>query len=289
MSADEMNVASQTSPGRGWPVLTGIRLRRSAGIVVTVMLTASAALAADPRDPIFRARVLYNQRQFDEAIAAADEARRVPEVADSCDLIAARAYLERYRESLSPEDLTRARDRLRGIDAARLGSSERVELVIGLGEALFFDESAGAAADVFETVLARRDQLPPDARERILDWWATALDREARPRPDIERQTIYLKILGRMREELGADPANAVASYWLSAAARGQGDLQAAWDAAEAGWVRAPLSTNRGAALRTDLDRLVLDAIVPERSKLLAQPPDILRAEWEAFKGKWER
>ena len=66
-----------------------------------------------------------------------------------------------------------------------------------------------------------------------------------------------------------------------------QGDLQAAWDAAEAGWVRASLATDRGAALRADLDRLMLVAIVPERARALAQPADTLRLDWERFKERW--
>src|SRR5262245_49336752 len=86
------------------------------GLLVLVLLAAAASgFAAEPRDPLFRARVLYNQRQFEAAIAAADEGRRTPDLADSADLIAARAYLERYRESGSADDLTHARERLRRI------------------------------------------------------------------------------------------------------------------------------------------------------------------------------
>ena len=53
--------------------------------------------------------------------------------------------------------------------------------------------------------------------------------------------------------------------------------------------MRASLARDRGAALRGDLDRLVQNAIIPERSRALAQPPDVLRTEWEEFKGKWEK
>ena len=90
-----------------------------------------------------------------------------------------------------------------------------------------------------------------------------------------------------MRDELTARPGSAAASYWLAASARAQGDLQAAWDAVEAGWVRASLATDRGAALRADLDRLMLVAIVPEQARALAQPEDTLRLDWENFKERW--
>jgi hypothetical protein len=252
-------------------------------------LTATLASAAESRDPLARARFLYNDRQFDAAVAAAEEGRRVPERADSADLIAARAYLERFRASAVPDDLTYARDRLRRINPGRLNARERTEFVLGLGEALFFDDSPGAAAGVFESVLAGGDHLTADARERVLDWWASALDRDTRPRSDFERQAVYQKIRDRMQLEIGANPGSSAASYWLSAAAWGQGDHQAAWDAAQAGWVRAPMASDRGATLRGDLDRLVQRGIIPERARALAQSPDNLQQEWEHFKDRWKK
>lgn len=249
----------------------------------------STGAAAGKVDPINRARVLYNQRQFAAAVDAAEQARLVPTRADSADLIAARAYLERFRESAASDDLTNARDRLRRLDPQRLAPGERTEFIVGLGETLFFDGSYGAAADVFESVLTRGDALGPDAREPVLEWWASSLDRDARPRPDPDRQTVYVRIRDRMSAELGSQPASAAAAYWLSAAARGQGDLRGAWDAAQAGWVRAPLATDHGAALRADLDRLVVNAIAPERARATAQPLDRVQHEWEQFKERWTR
>jgi hypothetical protein len=254
-------------------------------------LIITLASAAEPRDPLARARLLYNDRQFDAAVAAAEEGRHVPERADSADLIAARAYLERFRASAVPDDLTRARVRLSRINPGRLSARERTELIIGFGEALFFDDSSGAAAGVFESVLAGGDRLAlaADARERVLDWWASALDRDVRPRSDFERQAVYQKIRDRMQLEIGANPGSSAASYWLSAAAWGQGDHQAAWDAAQAGWVRAPMASDRGATLRGDLDRLVERGIIPERARALAQSPDTLQQEWDQFKDRWRK
>ena len=65
-----------------------------------------------------------------------------------------------------------------------------------------------------------------------------------------------------------------------------QGDLQAAWDAAQAGWVRAPLAPDHGvgAARRYRSARAARDC---PRSRARApkaraqQPPDTLQAEWE--------
>ncbi len=257
---------------------------------VMLVLACGFAEAADQKDPLARARALYNARDFEGAIVAADVGRRQPSRANSAALLAARALLERYRESAAADDLALARERLRRIDPAQFATAERLEYVIGLGQALFFDNSAGAAADVFDSVVGGdANGLPLESRERVLDWWASAIDREARPLPDIERQARYQKILDRMHIEIGTNPASGVATYWLSAAARGQGNVRGAWDAAQAGWVRAPLTAGRGEMLRADLDRLVQRGIVPERARLLAQTPDALLKEWERFKERWER
>jgi hypothetical protein len=260
---------------------------RVAAALIAFVAWTTVAIAADSRDPLDRARALYNQHQFGAAIDAADEARRVPQLTDGADLIAARAYLERFRESSAPEDLVHARERLRAISPEKFSPRERIDFIVGLGETLYFEGSSGAAAAVFESVLVSNRDLADQARERVLDWWASALDQDARPRPEIERQTVYQRVRDRMALELAVNPTSASAPYWAAAAARGQGDLQAAWDAAQAAWVRAPLTRDRGEALRHDLDVLVQKAIVPERSRIIGRPPESLMAEWEAFKAMW--
>jgi len=258
-----------------------------AAALTTVLLANGSGLVSAADDPLARARLLYNQRQYDAAVQAAEQARLTPARADAADLVAARAYLERFRETAASDDLTNARDRLRRLDPQKFGPRERAEYVVGLGETLFFEGAYGAAATVFDAVLRSRDALAGESRERVLDWWASAIDREAKPRPDIERQGVYMRIRLRMDEELASHPASGAAAYWIAAAARSQGDLQAAWDAAQAGWVRARLASDKGEALRADLDRLVLRAIVPDRAKATAQSPESLRAEWERFKESW--
>jgi hypothetical protein len=152
------------------------------------VLTASAVAAADKVDPLAQARLLYNQRKFQEAVSAAEQGRVTPTRADSADLIGARAYLEIFRESGASDDLTNARERLRRLDPQRFDSRERAEFIVGLGE-----------------------------------------------------------------------------------------------------WLRASLATDHGVALREDLDRLMLRAIVPERARMLSQPAESLRLEWERFKEQWKK
>ena len=251
-----------------------------------VALTAASARAAD--DPLTKARQLYNQRRFADAIVAADQLHATAK-RDGADLVAARAYLEQFRESAVAEDLANARERLRRLDPQRLTQRERIEYVVGLGETLYFEQSFGASAAVFDSVLQTTDLLEFDGRDRILDWWADAVDREGRPRPEIERRAVYQRIRSRMEDEIATHPTSTAAAYWLAAAARSQGDLEAAWDAAEAAWVRAPLTPDRGAMIRGDIDRLVLRAIIPERAKITAQPPEKLRDDWEKYKERWSR
>src|SRR5438128_9346727 len=83
------------------------------GFVFSCVTTAGFAgplAAAD--DPLARARLLYNQHQFEAAVSAAEQARLVPARADAADLIAARAYLERFRQSAATDDLANAHERL---------------------------------------------------------------------------------------------------------------------------------------------------------------------------------
>ena len=260
--------------------------RTVTGAMGVLVIAAQPARAAD--DPLARARLLYNQRQFEAAVNAAEQARRTPARANSADLVAARAYLERYRESAASDDLTNARERLRRVDPQRFLPNERVEYLVGLGEALYLDQSYGAAAVVFESVLEGTDVMTAAARDRVLDWWADSLEREARPHAEMERRVVYQRIRTRMAEELALHQGSSSAPYWLAAAARGQGDVQAAWDAAQAAWVRAPLATE-GVALRLDIDQLVLRAIIPDRAKVSAQSPQIMQQEWERFKERWKR
>jgi hypothetical protein len=129
----------------------------------------------------------------------------------------------------------------------------------------------------------------------VLDWWATSVDREAQTRQPDERPAIYGRVLERMTEEIAESPGSAAAGYWLAMAARAGGDIDRAWHAAIAGWLRAPLAEDRGAALRTDLDRLVTQAIIPERAAKLTGKSDVkdaqaaMAAEWEAFKKAWSK
>src|SRR5436309_2954041 len=105
-------------------------------VMTCIVLLATAVAAEDKVDLLVQARLLYNQRKFQEAVSAAEQARLTPARADSADLIAARAYLESFRESGVSDDLTNARERLRRLDPQHFEPPERAEFIVGLGEAL---------------------------------------------------------------------------------------------------------------------------------------------------------
>jgi hypothetical protein len=255
--------------------------------LVLALIVVAPVYGAEPA-ALARARTLYNAADYDAAIAAAADARRQPGAADAAALVLARAHLERYRQRADPADLAGARDALQAINQDSLGRRDRVDLLIGLGQSLFLGEAYGAAAELFDAALVQGAALPPRARTLLLDWWASALDREAQSRPLERRAPVFERIVSRMEDELRTDPGSAPASYWLAVATRGAGDLERSWDAAVAGWVRASLDRETATSVRADLDRLVTQALIPERARQRpAGAAEALRGEWDLVKTQW--
>jgi tetratricopeptide (TPR) repeat protein len=261
-------------------------------VAAIVVAGAVPALAAEP-PALAKARALYNAGNFEGAIDAAAVARRQPQWADAAALVMARSYLERYRERSQVSDLTDAREALGAVRAAALNPRDQVDLLVGLGQWLYLGENFGAAAELFDNALTRDSLLSDKDRLLLLDWWASALDREAQTRAPERRQRIFERIISRMEDELRQSPGNPAANYWLAVASRGAGDADRAWDAAIAAWVRSSLSPATTENLRTDLDRLVTQALIPERARMRPQPEQqtasaTLRAEWDLVKQQWK-
>ena len=265
-------------------------------LALLASLNAPDASAATPdRSALNRARQAYNDGRYDAAVGAARHAIEVPDQADAGRLVMARALLERYRVKSDTRDLVEAREALRTIDVAPLPTSERCELMVGFGQWLFFTGRFGAAAELFDTALGLATAAASaDSRDRLLDWWASALDRHVQEAGG-NAQELYGQVLARMEQEARNDPSSAAAAYWIAAAARGVGRLDRAWQAAMAAWVRTGLTPSRTAALRVDLDRLVLTAIIPERARETdadrddqRQAADTMVTEWERFKADWD-
>jgi len=260
-----------------------------------VAALAVIASAAEQPGALARARVAYNQQRYDEVIAAAREAQRVPGTASQAQLLVARAFIERFRLSGDAADLATARDTLAVIDPSKLTPRERAEMQIGLAESLFLDERFGAAADLFEDAMSRTGEPGYGPRERLLGWFATSLDRQGRLEETPVRRRIYRRLLERMAMENRIGSGSAVASYWVVAATFGLDNVEDAWNAAVATWIRAPLTPGDGVALRADIDRFVLAFIVPRRARLASAggdveaAADVFRRDWELVKQTWPR
>ena len=272
---------------RAWVAALGL-VGMSLGLSVGI---SGTAWAADP-PALVRARTHYNAGNYAAAIEAAAEARRNAAAAPAAALVLARAHLEQFRVTRGADDLTAAREALLSIAPARLGPRDQVDLLVALGQALFLDDAFGAAAEVFDSALSRSGLLPARDRTRLLDWWAAALDREAQSRPADRREVVYARIVDRMEDVLRAAPESAPGNYWLASALRGAGDLERAWDAAVAGWVRVTGDPAVAGEVRPDLDRLVSQALVPERARQRPAREQMdaltaLRAVWDQIKAQW--
>lgn len=269
-------------------------MRTSVLIVVALVLTSAGSTAwANEPPALVKARTLYNAGDFEGAIEAASLARKEEAWADAAALVVARSHLELYRARADAEDLSAARAALGAVRAALLMPRDQVDLIVGLGQSLYLSEIYGAAAELFDTALSRAMLLSSGDRLLLLDWWATALDREAQSRPADRRARVFERISARMNEEIQRDPGSPVANYWLAVSARGAGDIDGAWNSAIAAWVRSTLSPDTTSRLRDDLDRLVTQALIPERSRTVAvrEPQDAvsaLKTEWELIKQQWK-
>jgi hypothetical protein len=261
----------------------------SAALIVLLFTSSAAAQRAE----LARARSLYNERQFDGAIEAALLAQKTPATMDAATVVLARAYLERYRQHANPEDLAAARVALGTVRVSNLDTRDDVDFLMALGEALFFEDDYGAAAALFESGIDGAIAQGPSTGEAMLDWWGSAVERQADALEREPRAAAFARLRDRMSRELARNPGSAAAAYWIVVGTRGAGEPAAAWDAAIAGWVRARLAGSRSATLRADLDKLVLEGIIPDRVKAIAaeqraQAESDLRTEWAVVKERWK-
>ena len=263
---------------------------RAAALCLALLAAPLPVLAS--RADLARALALYNQRQFDQAIEAALVARRSLETRDAAAVVLSRSLLERYRLFVDPADLSAAREALGAVRVEVLSPRERLEYLLALGEALFLEDDFGAAAALLSSGVAAGRTEDPALAEALIDWWGSAVEREADLLAPEARRRVFARFADRMRDELALMPGSASAAYWRAAALRGAGDAVGAWHSATAGWVRARLAGDRAAGLRADLDKLVLQGIIPDRVRPLAPADRVvaasqLRAEWELLKERW--
>jgi hypothetical protein len=260
-------------------------------LLATVCAVALPAVGYAQRAELAHARSLYNERQFSAAIDAATAARALPGIADTAAILLARAHLERYREQVDPFDLSAARAALSAVRASALDDRDQIEFLLALGESLFLEDDFGAAAEIFDAGL--ESAAEPALHDALLEWWASALDRQAASLSKEMRAAVFERLRTRMNAERARRPGSPTVSYWSVVALRGNGDTTRAWDAAVAAWVRARMMGDQTAAFRSDINRLVIEGIIPDRVRPL--PPEQrelaeaqFKADWELVKEKWK-
>ena len=241
--------------------------------------------------------MLYNAGQFDESIAAATSAKARPSAVPSATLIIARSRLERFRKTAYADDLTAARADLVSLDPRTMAPQEGIEWQIGVAIALFLENQIGPSAEAFAAILpAARERLTHAEYEKVLDWWGTSLSRVAESLGGDARRHAYEKLRSEVAHEFERNPLSRPATYWAVVSARGAGDLDQAWGAAIAGWIRAGAQPE-GRGLRDDLEKFVMQTLIPERAQArTGQRLDAastvneiasMTEEWRAFTSRW--
>src|SRR5205085_5107436 len=131
---------------------------------------------------------------------------------------------------------------------------EAIEWQIGVGTALFLEGQLGPASEIFVTLLpSARARLSTEEFQKLLDWMGTAMSRLAESLTGDARKRAYEQLHDDARHELERNPFSPPATYWTVVSLRGMGDLDGAWNAAVAGWVRMS-GHPEGRQFQSDLD-----------------------------------
>ena len=246
---------------------------------------------AQAPSPLARARDAYNAGEYDQAIrfasdarAAADPRTRPP----SCSPGRTSSATARR----SPRSTCRARaEALKGVGDARSRRPTTTSTSSGSASRCYYEERFGAAAECFAR--ARPGRRPVDRRRAKVCSTGGPARSISRRRSD--PKWIARAIYQRIFDKAGGGVPNTTIDRppprtGSAAAARGADDLERAWAAAIAGWVRAPSTGGVRRSLRADLDRLMTLAIIPERARRQLPTGDLqlviqrLTGEWQDVK-----
>ena len=227
---------------------------------------------------------------------AALEAARVPTTADAARLVLGRVQLERYRATHSRRPVRRHRLRL------RISTRDALNRANGSSWRLVLPKRCTSKID---SALPRRCSRRSSTRPTHLGRRRTSACSTGGPRRSsathnsgrrLSGPSYYGRVSKRMREEIcdGRRDRRRRLIGWR-AAARGVGDLGARAERSHGGVDHGPLcADDGGVALRADLDRLVVQGILPDRAARLTMRDHTqalagMVGEWEAFKSSWSR
>ena len=263
-------------------------------LALLVCSRAAGGVGAPSIPALAKARALYNAGDYDGAISAAAVARRDPAARRRRRAgHRARRISSATGSAPTPPIWRAAREALGVVRVRALTPRDQVDLLVGLGQSLYLGETSAPPRSCSTPRSSRASLLPERDRLLLLDWWATALDREAQTRPADRRA----RVLRAHRRADGGELRQRSGERGRELLARGRRPRQPATSIAP-GMPRSPpgcarRSTPERRALRADLDRLVTQALIPERARTrpAREQPDsmaALRAEWDLVKQQWK-
>ena len=172
---------------------------RRCALAAALVILFGGAPALAQRAELAKARSAYNEQRFDEAVEAALVAQKFPATSDAATLVLSRAYLERYRQRANPTDLAAARSQLGNVRVSNIDARDHLDFLMALGETLFFEENYGAAAELFESGLDGAIAQGPTTGEAMLDWWGSAVERQADGLEREPRERLFAHLRERSR------------------------------------------------------------------------------------------
>ena len=171
----------------------------------------------------------------------------------------------------------------------------RVEYLLAVGQALFLEDDFGAAARVFASASNRRGPWIAGAARGDGGLVGERHRAQADWRRQMSARRCFAQLLARDAGRAGATTRNgAPAGYWLAAAVRGAGDPIGGMARRHRRLGPRPAGRRaRSPTLRADLDKLVVQGIIPDRVRSLpprerAAAESQLRADWELVKERWK-
>ena len=151
-----------------------------AALAIALTLEPLPAAAQSAQWDLARARTAYNERHFDEAIIAASAARSAPrDRRHRRHRAGARAARTLPRTRRSGRSQRRARSARHRRARARSTHAISWSCCSPSAKPLFLEDDFGAAAEMLESGLNRAAVAAPELAESMLEWWGSALERQA--------------------------------------------------------------------------------------------------------------
>ena len=193
-----------------------------------------------------------------------------------------------------PSDLSAAREALGTVRAASLDERDQLELLLALGESLFLEDDFGAAAEILESGLDARRQRRRSSPKSMLEWWGSAVERQASGLAPEPRRRAFARLVDRMQGELAqiADVGGRQLLDRRRPARRRRVDARVGRGGCRLG-ARAADRRPRASRSAPTSTSWSLQGVIPDRVRHIAQDQRAaaesqLKADWELVKERWK-